>query len=143
MINRTGILWALLASINWGLLYNIDQRLLIKTSPWTMFIIGNSIQIIILIPYIFTQSGSKDISLLLSDKQQLGLLFISEIICMIAGISILYAVKALNASTAAIFEIIYPAFVVLFAVIFFGGSVDIKFIVGSILVFIGSTVIMR
>ncbi len=143
-MNYIGIIYALIASITWGLIYNIDQKILIKSSPLTMFLIGGMMQIIILIPYAFTQTGSKDISLILSDKNQLRLLFIAEMLCIVAGVTILYAVKHLNAPLASIFEISYPAFVVIFYVLFFNGNgLNTNFWIGAILMFIGSLVIMR
>ena len=142
-MRKIGIIWALIASITWGLLYNIDQKLLIKSSPLTMFFIGGIMQIIVLIPYMFTQSGKADIELILSDKTQLGLLFFAEMLCIIAGIAILYAVKNLTAPVASIFEISYPIFVAVFYYLLKNGTLDVKFGVGATFIFIGIIIVMR
>jgi len=143
MTNKIGILAALIASISWGLLYNIDQKILVKTSPLTIFIVGGTMQLILLIPYIFTKDGHKDILLILSDNYQLKLLFVSEILCIIAGVAVLYAVKYLTAPIASAFEISYPFFVALFAYLMFNGSISMKLWIGLFLIFIGSLIIIK
>ena len=143
MINRIGIVWALLGAIIWGLVYNIDQKVLEKTSPLTMFVVGGAMQMIVLMPYIFTKQGSEDILTILKDKNQLMLLFSSEMLLIVAGVAILYAVKYLNAPTAAVFEIIYPFYVALFSYFLFNGRLNTNFIVGSVLIFLGSALIAR
>ncbi len=140
---RNGIIYALIASISWGLLYNIDQRILLKSSPLTMFLVGGIMQIIVLSPYIFTNSGYRDISSILTDKSQLYLLFIAETLCIIAGLTILYAVKFLGAPTASVFEISYPLFVALFYYIFFNGNLNSNFWIGAGLIILGSIIIMK
>jgi drug/metabolite transporter (DMT)-like permease len=143
-MKNIGIVWAFIASITWGLLYNFDQKILLKTSPLTMFLVGGIMQILVLIPYAFTQTGSKDIALILSDKNQLGLLFIAEMLCVVAGVAILYAVKNLTAPIASIFEISYPLFVMLFAfVIFPNTEFSFKTLLGGAFIFTGSIVLMR
>lgn len=139
----TGMLYALTGAIIWGLVYNIDQRILLKTSPLTMFIVGGFMQMIVLMPYIFTVEGNKDIMSILFNKNQLFLFFISEMLLIIAGVSILYAVKHLGAPLASIFEISYPLFVALFYVILFDKTLSFKFWIGSLLIFIGSMIIIR
>ncbi len=140
---RNGIIYALIASISWGLLYNIDQRILLKSSPLTMFLVGGVMQIIVLSPYIFTNSGYRDISSILTDKSQLYLLFMAETLCIIAGLTILYAVKFLGAPTASVFEISYPLFVALFYYIFFNGNLNSNFWIGAGLIILGSIIIMN
>lgn len=143
MINNNGIIYALIASVAWGLLYNIDQKILLKSAPLTMFLVGGIMQIIILIPYAFTDSGHRDISLILTNKNQLYSLFVAEILCIIAGLAILYAVKFLDAPTASVFEISYPIFVALFYYIFFNGNLNSNFWIGTGLIIVGSIIILR
>lgn len=141
-MNRTGIIFALIASIAWGLVYNLDQKILLKSSPITMFFVGSIINIVVFVPlYFFSKEYAKDIISI--DKNQFILLLMSQVLVIIAGLAILYAVKYLNAPVASVFEISYPVFVAVFYVMFFNGHLNANFWIGLILMFIGSLIIMR
>ncbi len=40
-MRNIGVVWALIAAIVWGLVYNIDEKLVLKTNPLTIFLLGN------------------------------------------------------------------------------------------------------
>ena len=61
----------------------------------------------------------------------------------LANFFILSSIKQLGAAHASILEITYPFFVLLFGWLFFGGSVNAYFWLGSALVFAGSAVIIK
>lgn len=140
MINK-GIIWALVASVTWGLVYNIDEKLVLKSNPLTIFLLGNVLQTALLIPYFFTSSWKLDIQSM--DWSQFRLLFLNEILYLISGLAILYAIKYLNASTASAIEISYPFFVALFAFTLFKGELNLNVWVGGVMIFIGSIIVMR
>ena len=132
----------MIASIAWGLIYNLDQKILLKSSPITMFFVGSIINIMIFVPlYFFSKEYAKDIISI--DKNQFILLFASQVLVIIAGLAILYAVKYLNAPVASVFEISYPVFVAIFYIMFFNGHLNTNFWIGLVLMFIGSLIIMR
>ena len=143
MINKTGLLFALIASITWGIVYNIDQKILIKSSPLTMFFVGSIINIIVIFPlYFFYKDSLKD--LISIDKNQFILIFIGQILVIIAGLAILYAVKYLDAPVASSLEISYPLFVVFFYYLIFNGTtLSTNFWIGSALIFVGSLFIIK
>lgn len=75
-MNRTGIIFALIASLAWGLVYNLDQKILLKSSPITMFFVGSIINIVVFVPlYYFSKEYANDI--ISMDKNQFILLFVS------------------------------------------------------------------
>lgn len=144
MSNNIGIIYALVAAVTWGVVYNLDQRILIKSSPMTMFFVGSIINIIVILPlYLYSKEYLKDT--LSMDKTQFGLLFLSQIFVIVAGIAILYAVKFLDASMASVLEISYPFFVVIFSVFLFKETSNIYtwFVFGAIMMFIGGIFIIK
>lgn len=139
-MNYIGIIFALIASIVWGLVYNIDQKILLKSSPITMFFVGSVINIIVLMPlYFISKEAAKDI--ISVDKNQFCLLFASQVLVIVAGLAILYAIKYLGAPIASVFEISYPLFVAVFYFAFFDGTLNKNFWIGSALIFIGVLII--
>ncbi len=73
----------------------------------------------------------------------MALIVVGEILALIANFFILSSIKNLGASLASVIEISYPFFVAFFTFLFFGGSVNVWFWVGSAFVFIGSVIIMK
>ena len=143
MVNYIGLIYVLIASITWGIVYNLDQKILIKSSPLTMFFVGSIINIILLLPlYFYSKDSLKDI--LSIDRPQFTLIFLSQLLAIVVGLAILYAVKYLDAPVASSLEISYPFFVVFFYYFVFGGtSLSTNFWIGSILIFIGSIFIIK
>jgi len=139
-MNYIGFISALIASVVWGLVYNIDQKILLKSSPITMFFVGSIINIIILVPLFFiSKESAKDIISI--DRNQFCLLFVSQALVIVAGLAILYAIKYLGAPIASVFEISYPLFVAAFYFSFFGGTLNKNFWIGSTLIFIGGLIV--
>lgn len=140
-MKNIGIIWALLASLVWGLVYNIDEKLVLKTSPLTIFLLGNLLQLGMLLPYFFTSTWKTDIQTM--GWTQFKLLFIGEILYLISGLAILYAVKYLTAPIASAIEISYPFFVAIFAYTLFKGELNTNVWIGGALIFTGSIIVMR
>lgn len=67
---------------------------------------------------------------------------VSLVASFFAGFMILLAIQNIGASRAAIFEIAYPFFVVLFSIFLYRAQVNNYFILGSIFLFIGSFIII-
>jgi drug/metabolite transporter (DMT)-like permease len=65
------------------------------------------------------------------------------LVATIAALSILKSIQLLGAQRAAVFEISYPLFVVLFGALLFGQSVSPRVLIGGLLIFAGAFVIMK
>lgn len=140
-MKNIGVVWALIAAIVWGLVYNIDEKLVLKTNPLTIFLLGNILQLGMMLPYFFTTAWKNDLQTM--DWSQFKLLFIGEILYLISGLAVLYAVKHLTAPVASAIEISYPFFVALFAFFLFKGEINVNVWIGGSLIFVGSIIVMR
>lgn len=141
-MQNIGFIYAIGAAIAWGLVYAIDQKILSGISPITLLFINSMIAAVIMLPFVFFSNGSiKD--LFNSGKTNLWLVVISIILAILANFLIFSSIKALGASTASIIEIAYPFFVVLFSFILFRSTPNIYFLIGGILIFIGSIIIIK
>ncbi len=137
-----GFIYAISAAVTWGLIYTADQRLLTKVSPIPLLFISSLLTVIMTLPILFTDTRPMN-TLLHSGKTNLGLIVIVALLATLANFFILSGIQILGASTASIFEIAYPFFVVLFSFLFFQTNVNIYFLLGSILIFLGSFIIIR
>ncbi|MBI5794197.1 EamA family transporter [Candidatus Uhrbacteria bacterium] len=138
---ETGFIFAIAASVTWGLVYTFDQKLLTHVSPVTYIFIGSIITPILLLPFILKNGGFKE--MISSGADNIALIVLCSILALTADFFILSGIKNLDASTASIIEISYPFFVVLFSFIFFRSSPNIYFFIGGLLVFLGSVIIVK
>jgi drug/metabolite transporter (DMT)-like permease len=141
-MNPIGFLYAVGAAITWGLVYTIDQKILTNISPLTLLFIDSLITAIIMIPFFFLDK-KPIINLVNSGKVNLLLILISLILAVVANFLIYSGIKTIGASMASIFEISYPLFVVLFSFLFFRTSVNTTFLIGALLIFLGSIIILK
>lgn len=136
-----GYLYAIMAAITWGFVYAIDQKILDKVSPAVLILINSIFSIIILSPILLFHSNQlKNITSL--DKSSIKIIGLSLIFTLLANLFIYLAIQHLGSSKAAIFEIAYPFFVVIFSILMFQAHVNGYFILGAILLFIGSAIII-
>ena len=136
----SGFLYAISAAVTWGLVYTIDQKVLLNTSPLALLFIDSIITSIIILPFIFLDHGSIK-TLLSSGRNNLTFIILSILFALLANFFIFSAIKSIGAASASIIEIAYPFFVVLFSVIFFRIAPSIPFFIGGLLIFIGSAII--
>ncbi len=138
----SGFAYAIAAAVTWGLVYAIDQKILTKVSPFALIFIDSIIIMLISIPFIIL--NPEPIRILFdSGKENLWLIFISVLLGALATFFIFSGIKILGASTASVFEIAYPFFVIFFSFLFFRTNLNIYFFGGSLLIFAGSYVIIR
>lgn len=97
--------------------------------------------LILVIPFLIASPGDIK-SLTTLDKTTMKFLGVSLVASFFAGFMILLAIQNIGASRAAIFEISYPFFVVLFSIFLYQAQVNAYFIIGSIFLFIGSFIII-
>jgi drug/metabolite transporter (DMT)-like permease len=136
-----GFLYAIGAAIIWGLVYTIDQRILINMSPITLIFANAIISLIVLLPFVFFDHGSIK-TFIGSGKWNIVLVVASVLLAILANFCIFSGIKLVGASAASIIEIMYPFFVVLFSFILLRAAPSLSIIIGGILIFIGSAVIV-
>jgi drug/metabolite transporter (DMT)-like permease len=137
-----GFIFAIGASITWGLAYTLDQKILTNVSPITFLFLNSLLTALIALPFIFfNQSGIH--AALSSGKNNLLLIIAAVMLAFLANFFILSSIKALDASTASMIEIAYPFFVVFFSYLLFRSVPNIYFLLGGALIFIGSVIIIK
>ncbi len=141
-MRSVGLIYATLAAVTWGLVYTIDQKILAKVSPFPLIFITALLTIIVCLPIMLIDPRPLK-ALLNSGKLNLGLIVLTVLLTALANFFIFSGIKILGASTASIFEIAYPFFVILFSFLLYKTSLNIYFFLGSILIFLGSFVIIK
>jgi drug/metabolite transporter (DMT)-like permease len=137
----TGYLYAIGAAITWGLVYTIDQRILRGASPFALLFIDSLVTAIILLPVLLFDKGSLA-SLSGTATKTWLLIIVSLILAAMANFFIFSSIKMIGASYASIFEIAYPFFVVLFSYFAFSVVPNFYFLLGALLIFSGSAIIV-
>ena len=126
-MDKIGLVYAVLAAILWGLVYTIDQKILEKVSPLNLLLFYTAVMIIILPPIQFFFGEQQIKTILNLGKFDIVLILLTCILGLVASWFIFAAISKLGASTASIFEIAYPVFVVLFSYLLFQTSLNAYF----------------
>jgi drug/metabolite transporter (DMT)-like permease len=140
-MNVTGLLYAIGAAVTWGLVYTIDQKILRGASPFALLFVDSLITALIFLPVLFFDRSS--LASLSGAAAKTWLLIIASL--MLAGLAnfcIFSSIKIIGASYASIFEIAYPFFVVLFSYFAFSALPSLYFLLGAVLIFSGSAIIV-
>jgi drug/metabolite transporter (DMT)-like permease len=141
-MSTAGIIFAILASVTWGLVYTIDQKILTSVSPLTWLAISTFVMVFLTLPVLlFNLEEVKTV--FHSGRNNLLLILLSQILIFMASLFIFYAIKQLGAINANIFEITYPLFVVIFSLLIFGARISLAFGIGALLILVGSMVIIK
>ncbi|MBI2623402.1 MAG: DMT family transporter [Candidatus Liptonbacteria bacterium] len=140
-MSLAGLLYAIGAAVTWGSVYALDQRILRDASPFTLLFVGSLITAILLLPIAFFQRSSLTPIFSVSGKVW-TLIILSLLLAALANFFIFSSIKLLDASTASIFEIAYPFFVVLFSMVIFGTAPSWYFLIGALLIFAGAALII-
>ncbi len=132
-----------LASLFWGLTYAIDGQLLKNISVPTM--IATHALIISLVAGVLAYSSGTfkdDLTTIASSRSLFFLVLAGMFTFIVAELLIWYSIAESNASLAALVEISYPIFTVLFAYILFKeAQVSIMSAVGGAFIFVGVAII--
>ena len=140
-MNFTGLLYAIGASVTWGLVYTIDQRILRGASPFVLLFIDSLITALILLPVLLFDRSS--VAFLSGATTKTWFLIIASLIlAALANFLIYSSIKIIGASYASIFEIAYPFFIVLFSYFAFSAVPSLYFLLGAVLIFSGSAIIV-
>lgn len=132
------------AAVGWGLTYAIDQKILGHISPVTLLFVQSAMTTVLLLPLALLRVGGGE-SLWSLELGRVNWIYfiVAIVVATLANLLILTSVKLLGASTASIFEIAYPFFVVLFSFWLFRSTPNIYFFLGGGLIFLGSLVIIK
>lgn len=140
-----GFLYAIGAAIAWGLVYTIDQRILRNASPFALLFIDALFTVVILLPIVLLQKNS--LSSLFGNSAVSGRIWIFIVVSLIfaalANFLIFSSIRILGASTASIFEIAYPFFVVIFSYFAFRSVPSVYFLLGAAFIFLGAIIIIK
>ena len=144
-MKQLGFLCAIGAAITWGVAYAIDQKVLEKVSPLTFMFFHAFFVLLILLPFILVREWQGGVIRSVFSAGGITLFWITCALCltMLGNGLIYYAIRYLGASTAAIFEIAYPFFVVLFSMLLFGTNISMYVGIGGLLIFFGAFIIIR
>lgn len=142
-MNNSGLIFAIGSAITWGLVYNLDQKILTKTSLLGMFFLSSLITMIVTLPFVLYQWESLKPVLFLNNKQFLSLFVVTQLMVILAEFLMFSSIRLIGAPVASIFEFTAPLFVGIFALLLFGGSLNMYFWAGAILMFLGGIIITK
>lgn len=138
---KIGFLYALAASVTWGLIYALDQKILVRTTPINLLFVGSVISLVALSPILITNSPFTE--LIKSGKANVYLFIFNSLLNLLAAWFIYSGIKSVGASAASILEIAYPFFVILFSFFLYGQTLTPAFMLGGAFIFIGAFIITR
>ena len=140
-MSSSGLLYAIGAAVAWGIVYTIEQRILKGASPFALLFADAVLSVILLLPVLYFQWGSI-VSIVNSSSNIWVMILIALALTIAANFFIFSAVKILGASTASVFEIAYPFFVVIFTYVAFQSKPSLYFLLGAVLMFGGAAIII-
>lgn len=140
-MSYTGYFYAIGAAVTWGLVYTIDQRVLRGASPFALLFIDSLITAVILLPIVFFEKAPFA-SMANTSGKVWALIIASIVLAAVANFFIFSSIKLIDANHASIIEIAYPFFVVLFSYFAFSETPNLYFILGTILIFTGSGLVI-
>ena len=141
-MQNIGLMYSIGAAVVWGLVYTLDQKILNNLSPSTLLFVSSLIVMIIMLPFVLFDSEPIK-TFMNSGRYNITLVISSVLLAALANFLIFSSIKILNASAASFIEISYPFFVVLFSFIIFRAMPSIYFLLGGILIFLGSFIIFK
>lgn len=137
------IIYAIGASMLWGVTYVLGEQLYKKISITTS-IAATGLAALIVLSLLAAQQGylKRDIATLMSSKGLMFLFVTHVAVFVLAEICIALSITNKNATLAGLVEISYPIFIALFAYfIFKENSLNISSVAGGLLIFSGIFVI--
>jgi drug/metabolite transporter (DMT)-like permease len=123
------------------MVYAIDQRILVKTSPILLLFINTTLTAAILTPVLLLQRSTGASIGLVNGKTWL-LIATTTVLGAAANVLIFSSIKVIGAPIASAFEIAYPFFVIVFDILFFSERPTSSLILGAVLIFAGAALIV-
>jgi drug/metabolite transporter (DMT)-like permease len=139
-----GYVFAALASILWGLVYTLNQKLLVYLSPVQLSALHGIGTLIVTLPLLLiTPAEAKDTAVAVESPFPYALVFVVTTMSALAGLCILASIQYLDATRASFFEISYPLFVCIFSALIFSQRISLGVALGALLMLAGAIVIVR
>lgn len=137
------IIYAICAAITWGLSYSLDERILQnKISPITLLFFQTFLAFFVYLGILFFKNTTSEFLLINSKKENYWLLSAAAICAMVGNIFICFSIKEKNATLAAILELTYPLFTIVFTYLLFKQvHLSAGVVFGGILILAGAAVI--
>ena len=136
------ILFALGASVFWGLTYVFNEEVYKKISVLTYLGVASLVVSIVMITTAYFAGTLKpDIETISSSKRLLGFVAGGIFTLLIAELFIGFSIVTKNATLSGLVEISYPIFIALFSYFLFRNHVTIQTIIGGVIIFSGIFVI--
>ena len=134
-------MFSLGAAITWGLVYTIDQSILRSASPFALLFVDSVCTSLLLLPFAF--ASNKPLAALWMMPGTGRLLIVASLaLAALANFFIFSSIQMSTATTASVFEICYPFFVVLFSFLIFRTRPTLSFLIGALFIFAGGAIII-
>lgn len=134
-----GYLFTIMAATIWGLTYALRPKTATFIPPLAMSFISGIVYTIVA-GSILAMKGQ--ISTVVADSKSLGIAVFSSVIALLGSWLIYSAIDKLNPTSVVMVEISYPLFTALFCWILYRQTLSWPVVVGGLLIFSGSVVIM-
>lgn len=137
------IIFAVGASLLWGITYVINEQVYRKISLLTSLSLSSFFLFLVtFIAAYFSNNFNHDISSILASKKLLWLVVVETVGLILAELFIAFSITEKNATLSGLIEISYPIFIAIFAYILYReNEVNTGTIVGGSLIFIGVFII--
>lgn len=137
------ILFAIGASVFWGLTYVFNEQVYKKISVLTSLALASLVIFIITLALSYFSNNLKpDLISIASSKKLLLFVVLGIIALLIAELFIGFSITAKNATLSGLIEISYPIFIALFSYILFKNTqLTTSVLIGGILIFAGIFII--
>jgi drug/metabolite transporter (DMT)-like permease len=138
-----GVVFSILAAISWGLVYVLDQKILLNFSVIKLLFYTSAIYIVLMLPVVLlsrkseTHISSADYPVL-----QTPYFWILIGFTLLAEVFILKSVQGVGATTASLFEISYPLFTALFAFYILRQPLHWATLLGGLFMILGAGIIL-
>ena len=136
------IIFALGASVFWGLTYVFNEQVYKKISVLSSLAVASFFIFIItgIIAY-FSGNLKSDLYQISQSKQLLWYVIGGIVVLLVAEVFIGFSITAKSATLAGLIEISYPVFIALFSYLLYKNHVSTSTIIGGIIIFTGIFVI--
>lgn len=137
------LVYAFLAATIWGLDYVLGEKIFkYRISPVTLLTLQMFIGVIIFFIAGYRMQLKQELALILSNRTLLWITVAAILSFNLGNLFIFLSIRAKNATLAALIELSYPIFTMVFAwLLFQENHVTISVTIGSILIFAGIVVI--
>lgn len=136
------IIFALGASLFWGMSYVLSEEIYKKISVFTsLSIMSLAVFVLTLAMAYFTGNLRPDLVEIASSKRLMWYVLGGIFALLIAELFIGFSIVSKNATLAGLIEISYPIFIALFSYVLFKNNITTPTIIGGLIIFTGVFVI--